>query len=276
MLEITDIKVRSFDLDYLEVSWALKDTSEQVLDFTFQILRSEGPAGPFYPITATFENLFTFRDIEANQLSKYRNWYYKIRVTRKSDSVVQDYPTTINGVMLSAEPDLEAIEISNRMKLLLKEYTGRKVWIFPIMTFGQRCSCFDPATSRRTRSQCFTCFDVGYIGGYHAPIETFVQIDTAGRAIQMQQVGEMQTVNTTARLSNFPLLKPRDILVEAENVRWRVLNVNVTKKLRSVVHQEVTIHQIPKTDIEYRLPINVDIATLQPSPPRQFTNPHKL
>ena len=276
MIVVENIKVRSFDLDYLEVSWEIADTNEDVLDYTFQILRSEGPAGPFHPITDAFQNLFTFRDIEANQLSKYREWYYKIRVKRRTTGTSQDYPANISGVAIEAQPDLEALEISNRMKLLLKEFTGRKVWIYPVMTFGQRCSCFDTETDRKTRSQCLTCFDVGYVNGYHTPIEIHMQIDPTRKATRLTDVAEFNDANATGRLANFPRLKPREIVIESENRRWRVHSVHATEKLRSVVHQEVTLHLIPRTDIEYRLPVNVTLSTLQPSPSRQYLNAHKV
>jgi len=276
MLEVTNIKVRSFDLDFLEVSWETGTFAEDILDFQFQVLRSEGPAGPFLPITDKFKDLYSFRDLEANQLSSHREWYYKIRVTEVTSSDIQDYPLTINGVALEAAPDLEALEIANRMKLVLSEYTGRKVWIFPIKTFGQRCTCFDQDTGRRTRSQCLTCFDVGVVGGFHTPVETYMQVDPSRESTRLAETGELHTTNTTARLASFPRLKPRDIVVEAENKRWRVHSVSSTEKLRAVVHQEVTLHLIPRSDIEYRLPVAVDLDTLQPSPARQYTNPQKL
>jgi len=277
MLQIINIRVRSFDLDFLEISWEVADTFEDIFDYYFRVLRSEGPAGPFQPITFRFENIFTFRDVEANQLSKHRTWYYKIRVIKKTDTTItQDFPTDVTGVGQIAEPDLEALEIARRMKLLLKEFTGRKVWIFPVRTSGQKCSCFDENTGRRLRSQCLTCFDTNYVGGFYAPIQTYMQIDPVGKGVRMTEIAEIQGGDTSGRLSNWPLLKPRDVVIEAENKRWRVTNVRTTEKLRSVVHQEIVMHEIPRTDIEYRLPVDTILSGHDPSPERQFTNPQKL
>jgi hypothetical protein len=275
VLEVLNIRIRSFDLDHLELSWEVPDTGANPFDYTFHVLRSEGPAGPFEPITGAFEDLYAFRDVEVNQLSQQRTYYYKIRVTRKSDSVTKDYPTTLGGAALKAQPDLAAMEISRRMKLLLQEYTGRSCWIFPIRTFGQRCDCFDPATSRRTRSQCLTCYDTGFVAGFHSPIQTNIQLDPTAQGKQMMDVAETEQENTTARLSNWPLLKARDIIIEAENRRWRVASVRSTEKLRAVVHQEASLHLIPRSDIEYRLPVDMVLSGHQPSPERQFTNPQK-
>jgi hypothetical protein len=276
VLKVVNIRVRSLDLDFLDVSWEVEDTSEDIQDYTFEVLRSEGPAGPWDPITPKFQDTYLYRDANAPQLKKHRLLFYKIRVTQTSSAAVVLYPTTVNGVAKEAELDLEGVEIANRMKLILQEYTGRTVWIFPIRTFGQRCDCFDGNTGRRTRSQCLTCFDTGYVGGFHNPIETRAQIDPYGKVKRQQAIADGEPANTMARLSNFPPLKPRDIIVEAENVRWRVGDVRVTEKLRAPVHQEVTLHMVPTSDIEYRLPLNVNIATLEPSPERQFTNPQKV
>lgn len=275
MLKVSNIRVRSLDLDFLDISWEVEDTSEDIQDYTFEVLRSEGPAGPWSALTPKFQDTYLYRDAEAPRTGKLRDLYYKIRVTKTSASKTVDYPETVNGVGQEAELDLEGSEIANRMKLLLSEYTGRLVWVFPIRTFGQRCDCFDPNTSRRTRSQCNTCYDTGFVGGFHAPIQTYAQIDPHGKIKRHQLLADGEPIDTTARLANFPPLKPRDILVETENRRWRVGQVRVTEKLRAPIHQEVSLHMVPPTDIEYRLPVNVDLTTLQPSPERQFTNPHK-
>ena len=44
-LAVKDLKVRSLDIDFNEVSWTLADTVEDVLDYAFQVLRSESPSG---------------------------------------------------------------------------------------------------------------------------------------------------------------------------------------------------------------------------------------
>jgi hypothetical protein len=53
--------------------------------------------------------------------------------------------------------------------------------------------------------------------------------------------------------------------------------VNSTERLRSVVRQEPTLHEIAKGDIEFGLPIRLDsIKDFEPSPMRNFTNPQTL
>lgn len=49
-----------------------------------------------------------------------------------------------------------------------------------------------------------------------------------------------------------------------------------TQRLRSVLHQELTLHEIPRGDVEYDLPVNIDAKELRPSAERNFTNPHNV
>jgi hypothetical protein len=76
---------------------------------------------------------------------------------------------------------------------------------------------------------------------------------------------------------NYPLLKPDDMIVEMENRRWRVVRVATTERLRAVVHQELTLHEIVKGDIDFQVPVNLqDLSLVEPSPERNFSNPQNL
>ena len=105
-----------------------------------------------------------------------------------------------------------------------------------------------------------------------APIEVYVQIDPCGKDRSASALQEMQPMDVAARMISFPPVSPRDILVESENVRWRVISVAHTQRLRAVVHQELRIHAIPIGDIEFDLPLNVDLQKLTPASERNFSN----
>ena len=280
-LTFKNLRVRTFSLDFLELSWEIDDTDLDPRDYHCYILRSESPMGPFDVLTGPFEDRYLFVDNRVNQLSKWRAFYYKIRSVRKADitDVAESAP-----ISLGAEPDLIAAEIQMRERMLWTEFAGRQCFIFPVRTFGQRCpNCFDGAdkgkgfTSHRTRSKCITCYDTGFARGYLSPIQISVQIDPRDQSIQTLPVGETQQTDTAARLPNFPLVKPRDIIVEAENKRWRVVKSKPTERLRSPVHQELLLHEIQPGDIEFMLEIKLDdIMEFEPSPERNFTNPQTL
>ncbi len=275
-LQVLNFRSQSFDLDHVDLFWEVNDfytgqpTDENILAYTFQILRSESPAGPWDPLTKPFQDQYYFRDANPALLHKWRKLYYILRVTDQRTSEVKDWGPTAQ----LPEPDLIALEIMRQEDVLFREFVGRKCWLFPIKTFGPKCICYDRVKGKKTRSNCVTCYDTGYLGGFLSPIECFVQIDPSANANQKTPLGEQQTNNTAARLISFPPIKPDDILVEAENRRWKVVTVSMTARLRAVVHQELTLHEIPRGDVEYKLPINfADLKNVQPSAERNYTNP---
>jgi hypothetical protein len=288
LLEVTNIKVRSLSIEYNELSWELAPTTEDVLDFTFQILRSEAPAGPWEAITEPFEDRYLFIDNRMKINQPHRFCFYMIRVTNKASRETKDFGPSSQ----EADPDLLALELRRHMNLLMREFAGRRCWVLPARTFGQRCpSCFNMTLKARTRSGCRQCFDSGFVRGFLNPIECWIQIDPATETKQQTNIGEVSQQNTTARLGYFPSLKPKDVIIEPENKRWRVVSVSSTQRLRAAVHQEIQIHQIPKPDIEYA--IDLDLGTgrvstcgtvLEPlllrdlflAGSRNFTNPQNL
>lgn len=275
MLFVRDIKVRSLDVDFNQVSWKIDDTSEDVLDYTFQVLRSESSAGPWDALTEPFSDRYIFYDRFTEPFHTYRSLFYIVRVTNKLTREVQDFGPEHR----EAQPDLVAVELRRHMNILLKEFTGRRCWLLPVRTFGQRCSCWNATISKRTRSGCRTCFDTGFVRGYLHPIEVWAQVDPGEtKREQYAQTGMTQPQNTTARVVDVGVIKPRDILIEPENVRWRVTQVNQTEQVRAPIHMEMTLHQIPSSDVEYAIPLNMDQALKDMwfAPKRNFTNPQNL
>lgn len=259
--------------DHLDLAWETSTSSLDPYDFTFVVERSESQYGPFDQISEPFSDKYEFRDIIVNLFHRWRQYWYRIRVTRKSDSEVQ-YSVVVT---LGAQPDLVAQEIRRQELILFREHIGRKCWLFPVRTFGQRCSCYDSKTRQRIRSGCVTCYDTTFVAGYLNPVEAYVQFDPSPAHIEFGQLHETQQQNASARMPYFPTVKPRDIIVESENRRWRVERVSTTRRLRATVHQELVLHEIPGSDIEYRLPVRVeDLSNFEASPERGFTNPHDL
>lgn len=275
MIDVVNIRVRTFDLDHLDIFWEVPSVEEDLSRYDFTILRCiDGPGGPFNQISAPLHNTFMYRDPDVHLLYKWRQYHYIIRVASKDTGRTKDY----GPVRLDAPPDRLALEIQRRNNLLFSEFAGRKALLYPVLTFGQKCRhCVDGGpqgnTIGRSKQQnCITCYDSRYVGGYASPILIHTQYDPSSKGTQRTDTVEMALSNTTARLSNFPPVKVKDMIVEAENRRWQVENVNATEKLRATVHQELQLHEIPRGDVRYRVPVNLDLLTLH-SPPREFSRP---
>jgi hypothetical protein len=276
MLEVCKFQVRSLDVSFLELSWQILNTSEDVLDYTFQMLRSESEFGPWDILSPPFSDRYVYFDRTANVLNKQRNWYYRIHIVNKVTGE-EDYSDTVTH---QAPSDLITLEVRRHMMILFHEFAGRRCWLLPRRTFGQRCkSCWNAALATSTRSRCIDCFDTGFARGYLAPIEVWAQIDPGGnQVLQRTNVGALQPLNTTARFAGPDGVKPTDMLIEAENKRWRVIFVNEMEHGRATIHHELQLHEIPKSDIEYAvpLPLEKELRDMHFSPSRNFTNPHNL
>lgn len=273
-LQVTDVRVRSLDLDFHEVSWKLVNTTVDVLDYTFQVLRSESPSGPFSALAPPFEDRYIFIDNIVQVANRWRQYFYVIRTTHKASGDFLD--TT--AVAKEPDPDLIALELRRHMQLLFNEFAGRRCWVLPVRTFGQRCDCWSPSLQKRTRSGCRLCFDTSFVRGYLSPIESWLQLDPSPKTTQPTPVGKLQQSNTTMRMADYPPLKPDDLIIEPENRRWRVIKVSQTEHLRARVHQEVELHEIPPKDIEFSIPLILDgaLRDLWLSPQRNYTNPSSL
>lgn len=269
-LELTKVRVRSLDVFRNEVTWE-SSGYEDPLDYTMQVLRSESPEGPFTPISPEFVDRWVFVDATVPRGDSFRRLYYRIESKRKLDGATFTTPSTAQ----EPEPDLIASYIRINEYTLFTQALGRKVWIFKARTFGPRCpSCWDKYGQQRTRSNCQQCYNTGFLHGYHAPMEAWMQIDPAGQAPELTPQQKQQLRRTGARMPFYPRITPEDVVVEGENIRWKVQSVTQTERLRAVCRQELQLIEIAKSDVEYKLPINIDTALrdMLISPVRMFSN----
>lgn len=281
MINVKSISIRSFDLDHLDIFWeidALASPSQEskpheIWDYDFYVLRSEAPMGPWDVISEPLRDTYSFRDMRISLLSRYRRYYYQVRVVHRPSEEKKDFGPSAHD---APPPDLIAAEVIRQEDVYFREFVGRRCILYPVRTFGPACICYDFSIGRKTRANHQPCYGTGWLGGYLQPFEAFVQIDPSPKGPQPSSVGDLGRVDTTARMISFPPVKSKDILIESENRRWRVVTVSGTERLRSVVRQELQLHEITKGDVEYALPVKADPRTFQPSAERNFTNPQNV
>ena len=272
---LRNLQVRSLTVGQWAVLWE-HDPLFDPFAYTIQVLRSESPAGPFEQVSGEFENTTLWLDASAPALNQVAKIYYVVRLREKATDQLIEFGPVEPG----EAPDLVAREIRSHITHLMQEFAGVRSWVFPIRMTGMRCpTCWSKKLGKRTLSGCLQCYDTGFARGYMTPIETWIQVDPANKRPQHGAVGTVVATNTTARLADWPPLKPMDVIVDGTNARWRVVKVTQTEHGRNTVHQELELHEIDHSDIVYSLPVvegMEQLRGLQVTSPRNRTNPYDL
>lgn len=257
MLTIVNERVRSFSIDYLDIFWEVKATTEDIQDYSFYIERSEAEAGPWDPIAGPLVDTFYYRDANIPAISTNRTLFYRIKVEHNVEKTYT-YSTIIDR---AGRPDSYASEIIKLENVMFSELTGVRAWVFPVKTFGQRCpDCWDDVLQKRRSDSCRTCWRTGFSGGYHHPIQVWCQVDNPPEVTEYVSPGKddhRQVNYFNIRMGPSPDVKPLDLIVDHLNRRFRVFSVGGTARFGVTVRQEIKCVQIQKGSIEDAIPLVV-------------------
>lgn len=271
MIEVADLKVQSWSIDWLDVNWSVKEHLDDEQNYQIRVERSESAHGPFDAVSSEFDaSLYAFRDGSVRLNDKWRKYYYRIRLRDiRDDSVTYSDVTS-----LGPKPPLQALEVIRRFYMINREKNAREVLVYPKRTWGQRCpTCWDATQGRSIKSNCPTCFGTTFSQAYLDPVVARIQIDPSPKSEQYSAMpGKTQSTMTSARCIPHPEIKPSDMLVEAENIRWTVVNVSSVRLLQYPVRQEMMLARIDPSDPEMKVPVNWTVD--EPSPVKEFSNPH--
>jgi hypothetical protein len=110
------------------------------------------------------------------------------------------------------------------------------------------------------------CFGTTFMGGYYDQIDVFVDVNPSPNVVQVSNFGKLEVNSTVMFMSNFPLAKPNDLIVEPTNRRWRVVQVNTVTEKRYIVQQYLQVEEVERSDSEYGAPVDLDLK----HPPEDF------
>jgi len=147
-------------------------------------------------------------------------------------------------------------------------YHGEPCKIIKKKNFGTRCTeCWSDNRKQRTRTHCDTCKGTGFLDGWYDPIEMQISFDSDPKKTDSQKTGEDVYDSKRARLSNYPLVKPKDIILNLDKAkRYTIEHVETTKlptlakfndpgvsfsKANYIVSQLLTLQEIVTDDNEY-------------------------
>ena len=249
-MSFESVEVSCSEPDFMDIKWSFNSATQSSLSFTFSVERAESPSGPYETVAGPMRDRYSARDYMAPKRRVWRTLYYRVIATSPEGSI------TSEPSLCGPRPPLDGLEMTRLHNVLLREYVGRQCVVLASRTFGERCDvCYDRITGRRTHSKCLTCYNTGFLRGYHRPILAYIQIDPSDKAQTNGRELVSEQVFANARMGVYPLVKPRDIIVEREGKKWRVNSVRQTERLRSPIHQEVSLTLIPPGDIEYKIPL---------------------
>jgi hypothetical protein len=237
-----------------QIHWSFNPVSdfEPILDENGDILEIDGSLGPL-----SYEH-------ELKQYDFNKDRYYKILAIEKFDPLHQLFSQIVYIGM-----DYDGIHEVMRYNedILYTRYYGESCRIFKRKSTGARCpECWSYQRRQRTKSHCDTCNGTGFIDGYYEPITTQVSFDSDPRKSDSQKEWENIYDTNRARLSNYPLVRPKDLIVNCCNAkRYVITHVETTKlpqlspdqptlsKCNYIISQMLTIEELNPDDNEYTI-----------------------
>lgn len=247
----------------VRLQWGIEPEDTDLTTIEIDVQRSESPSGPFKSLQ-TIDPLavFSWTDRTAPWKPKNMELYYRlVGRLRSTGEVVWDcYPFGFQGRL-----PLDALEMIRQHNILLRgvnghdPLTGIPTTVYKRRNFGARCrQCTDSVTGRVTISGCRVCGGTGFNGGYYSPIVVYMNFQPHARYLRVSTLGKEEDNETTAFLTNFPILYPGDMVVEPSEKHWRVTQIDVTERKRVVVHQLVRLRQLDHGDVEYETHRHID------------------
>ena len=245
-------------------------------DYNFKIFWSNDPASGFLAIVDGLGNDVIIDGAVGpltylHQRKHYdfnKDYYYYIKAIRKSDSVETNStpPVFINNRFNGIHDTMRYAEF-----VLKGNYDGEPVKVLKRKGWGTRCpDCWSPELRQIIKSHCTTCLGTGLIVGYYQAIEIQISFDSDPKKSDSQQNYENTFDTKRARMSNYPLVRPKDLIFnDDDNKRYRVKHVETTKlpklsdfdsgdlsKMNYIISQIMTLEELVTSDIEYSIDID--------------------
>lgn len=268
---LTDIGFASYETYILSfepeprilVKWSLRPTSQNLKNLFFAIWRGEQPEDlELIADRIPHDALLEYVDYTGKLKNTEKLYYYRIIATEYDGTHVTPLQT------FKTEPfhwegalDLVGLYIIDEHLFAFREVYGMPALIYKKHSEGARCpECWDTVLKRVTKSNCHSCFGTGFLKGYYAPIEAWMDFNPDPKVSSVAEFGLKQSSQTDALFTNYPQLKGGDIVIEVQSNRyWRVSNVRNTEKNRTTILQVLRLDEINRSDIELHLPVDQDL-----------------
>lgn len=156
---------------------------------------------------------------------------------------------------------------------LYRMYHGEPCLVIKRKSFGARCPvCWSQERRQVIKSHCDTCHGTGFVIGYYQPIATQISFDSDPRKVDGQKEWENIYDSKRARVCNYPLLRPKDLIVNTDDYkRYAITHVETTKlprlseldgstvilsKQNYILSQLLSLEELNPDDNEYFIDID--------------------
>jgi len=260
MILLDGIEITNFTVDEWIVNWTIESTTEDITTYELNLYRSEH--SPQNDVTTNMtlvasgiaaEDYAYTNTISGYQYSQHRQFYYAAEPVLES---TQATGTVIGPETVIAVPDF-VTKAARRHQSAGFRMTGQPVSVLKKRTFGTFCTnCFDSTTGRKTQTNCLTCYDTSFEGGYFGEIIVSGIMNPAPKRQMLTDWGAWQPMDAIVTLEQYPVVVPNDIIVDRLNRRWAVIEMRPTQKGLSLITQKVQVRVVPKNDIIYDVPVS--------------------
>jgi len=260
---------RSQDDHGVFVQWnILSPTANAITRVTIE--RAGSPEGPFELVIDNITGFHFYDSLRStpvapsgrtreniNFLSLSRTLFYRVTVYDSAG----EHASKVREVAANL-PRRQALL---KRKILRDERVGFKfnavdMAILKRRHWGLRCKeCFDLLTKRVTKSKCTSCYGTSFEGGYFTPVRIRGRFGVMNVQTQMTPQGNADTSKKRVIILDYPAVETYDIVVDvAQNKRYLIENITHTELRTVAVHQDLTVSEIARDSIEYRIVVNYD------------------
>jgi hypothetical protein len=274
VIRFSAVRVRSFSLQHMDVTWELVPHTENVALWEFFVDRSETGIGSWVEIAGPLSDQYYIRDNAVLTASRLRTWFYRIRARK----IGEEAEVVSDVAKQQGELDLIGQEIVRNEYVMWREFSGVALWLFKKRTFGQKCpACFSNRLGATISGNCSVCWGTGYSGGYHRPIKLWGEIQ-GSQSLQAHRTPEDQRLMQGAIFVGpaSPEVTIGDLIVDLTNQRWLVTKLGGSQRLMVTVRQEHVLAPVERSQIQHAIPLEIPLEE-ELRAPRNFFNPqHEL
>lgn len=188
--------------------------------------------------------------------------YYKVFAVNKIDP---NYSFFSNVVFIGMHYNGIHDTMRHAEYILYNMYHGEPCKLYKRKNSGTRCTkCWSEERQQRILSFCDVCNSTGFVSGFFSPIVVQISFGASHKISVPQQNWENVFLLNEARMSNYPIVRPKDLIVNNDNnKRFVISKVDVTKlpklsessailsKQNYIISQILTIDEIVSSDNEY-------------------------